>query len=530
MSTYLLSLLLQCTLLMLVGIVVSRLFLRRATIRHGILFGTLLCVIASPLLLWACATLNLTFAEIRIPVAQDSSPSALAAPGESLSAREEPNAVETASVAGESTRSPNFGATHSPPNLTGRSNWLAIAGRCGVGIWLMGAMALSWGVLRSWWKLRQVRRLVVPIDAAELDAVVVELRRALNMRVLPPVVESLQVYGPIATGLRQPLIILPDGLCHRLTSLQLRDVLIHEVAHIARLDDLVVLLQAAARVVLWPHPLIHLLNRELAAAREDICDNFVLAHSDTVTFAETLLELAQLVKASPAMPATAGLFPVRGKLETRVSSLLDERRSTSKRLGRVASIFVALGVFVMAVAAGTTRVALSGDAMEIDPRQDALVETIRSRNVETHVSPVLPTEDADFELSASTTVAAPLSDVSSPTASDHNVVGVQQWVEQLQVTGRRDAAIATLSTLGPAAERDVLAALESTNYEVRMAAYKILESVGTRTSLETIERLYLQRSGREQSAAKSTLDAIWQRLGDSAVGQQPSARSIRHFQ
>ena len=69
-------------------------------------------------------------------------------------------------------------------------------------------------------------------------------------------------------GLIHPLVILPEGLIEHLSPSALADVLVHESAHILRLDPLVGLLQRLAELIYWPHPLVHLLNRRLARARE----------------------------------------------------------------------------------------------------------------------------------------------------------------------------------------------------------------------------------------------------------------------
>ena len=507
MATLIPSVLLQTTVLMVVGLVISRLFRRQAPIRHSILLGTLLCVLVSPLLLWTCRLLDWTSAEFQLPVATWATPSDRVIP-DSATEKATP-LTEPTSATSEATRFPYFGTLPSPPISTAWSDGLAVAGRCGVGVWLAGTVALSWGIFRSWWKLRQVRRDVLPIDPLDLHAVTAEVRQAMNVQVLPPIVESQQICSPIATGLRQPLIILPVGLCRQLTRPQLRDVLIHEAAHIVRLDDLVVLLQAVTRAVLWPHPLIHLLNRELAAAREDICDNFVLGCSDTVSFAETLLELALRVKANPALPAAMGLFPVRGKLETRVSGLLDERRSTKIRLERTTSVVVALSILALAVASGTARIGSSREVAAVSPQES-------------------PQTGDVVELPATTLSAPPA--MSSPPPARDDTVGTDRLVEQLQSAEQRDSASASLKALGPAAELPVLSALNSTDYETRMAAYQVLEHIGTEKGLGLVEQQYLQRFGLEQTAAKSALDAIWRRLGDSTVEAQPSARSLRLFE
>ena len=62
------------------------------------------------------------------------------------------------------------------------------------------------------------------------------LLAVLGVAALPPVVTSPKVRAPVAAGLLRPWIILPMGLAESLASDSLRDVLVHECAHVVRLD------------------------------------------------------------------------------------------------------------------------------------------------------------------------------------------------------------------------------------------------------------------------------------------------------
>jgi uncharacterized GH25 family protein len=142
---------------------------------------------------------------------------------------------------------------------------------------------------------------------------------------------------------------LPESALRRITHDQLRDVLVHEAAHLSRGDQLVVPLQLVARAVFWPIVPIHVLNRELDCAREEVCDNFVLAARDAVSYGETLLRLAELVGNAKPLLTSVGIFNWRGKLESRIAALIGEGRDTATK----ASAGLALAVFTaLCVASG----------------------------------------------------------------------------------------------------------------------------------------------------------------------------------
>jgi beta-lactamase regulating signal transducer with metallopeptidase domain len=117
-----------------------------------------------------------------------------------------------------------------------------------------------------------------------------------------------------------------------ITPQQLQEVLVHELAHVGRHDPFIVLLQNLAATFFWVHPLVKVLNRQLAQAREEVCDNYALAASDARSYGRTLLKLATLAQPGQALAGAVELFNARWKLERRVAGLLDDRRSRRTRL------------------------------------------------------------------------------------------------------------------------------------------------------------------------------------------------------
>ncbi len=121
-------------------------------------------------------------------------------------------------------------------------------------------------------------------------------------------------------------MILPEGLAEALECDSLRDVLVHECAHIVRLDAWVGLLQRLAGTLYWPHPLVYFASGELTRAREEVCDNYVLRCGDPRGYARTLLALTEQCLPMGAVRPGLGLLGARWTLADRVAGLLDTRR------------------------------------------------------------------------------------------------------------------------------------------------------------------------------------------------------------
>src|SRR5207244_13343969 len=122
--------------------------------------------------------------------------------------------------------------------------------------------------------------------------------------------------------------------------------------------NLVVLLQAIAKAAFWPIPFMHLLNRELERAREEICDNHVLACRDAVSYGETLLRVAHLACETEMPVGTVGILHWRGKLEHRIFGLIHKGRSKMTRMHPLIALGVlALFLSASAILCGTTIIA-----------------------------------------------------------------------------------------------------------------------------------------------------------------------------
>ncbi|MBV9725168.1 MAG: M56 family metallopeptidase, partial [Gammaproteobacteria bacterium] len=153
-----------------------------------------------------------------------------------------------------------------------------------LGVWLLGA---SFMIARLLLRLRQDRQ-------DESGGVV----RYTTLATLPfrtqgiPVVFSSAGQGPSVDGVLRTRISLPRGIDRLLNQRELDAVLIHEVIHARRRDNLVGLMYEIALCGLWFHPLVWLTGSRLAVFRELSCDDSVIQHSRGRDLVTALAKLA----------------------------------------------------------------------------------------------------------------------------------------------------------------------------------------------------------------------------------------------
>ena len=229
-------------------------------------------------------------------------------------------------------------------------------------LWGCGSLRLLLRLSRSGLELRRLCHSSNPLCDDSLRLILDDVCRALGLRRPPLVVVSRRATMPFAAGFLQPAVVLPERLMGAVNGEQMRDVLVHEVAHVLRGDHRIVLLQELARALYWPIVPLHALIRELGRAREELCDNHVLRGRDPLSYGETLLHLAELSMRGRPPSMSVGILHWRGELERRVAGLLDQRRSTMTRSNRslvflITLLFVACGT----IASATRFIAASGE-------------------------------------------------------------------------------------------------------------------------------------------------------------------------
>jgi beta-lactamase regulating signal transducer with metallopeptidase domain len=363
---FLLGAVVQVTILILATICVTRILRpRNAAVRHGLWLGTLIAVLLIPVLSLLMHETGTDVVDLRnsarnlglydlqaivpwpAPTTREpkklSSLQVRSAEVDSHSADENsPAAVR--SVAADSTGQAQSGQSRLQVGFT-----LLIA------VWAAG---IVWGFFRLLHGCVMARRLMRESQAIHDERITRPLETAmtlLNMTRKPAVLTSSRTSTPLVVGLVRPVLVLPAGIVDQLDQAQFQDILIHELAHIVRGDNWIGLLQRFVAVLWWPHPLVHLLNRMLARAREEVCDNYTLVHGDRHQYARTLLYVSQQASVCRPLVSTVGLLHPKWRLEERVAGLLDESRSLMLRVGRRRSWGIAslLGLCVLFLSGST---------------------------------------------------------------------------------------------------------------------------------------------------------------------------------
>ncbi len=263
-----------------------------------------------------------------------------------------------------------------------------------LGLWTFGVVVCGVRLAGGWVLARRLATDAVTPVAREIDAIASAVAERLSVSRTFKVVESAVAVTPMMVGWLTPVVLLPTAAIAGLSPRQLEAVIAHELAHIRRHDYLMNLLQSVVEALLFYHPAVWWVSKQVRDAREQCCDDLTVSVCDRLTYVSALSSVATLRAASPALAATGG------SLRDRVERLLRPQPVATASVGWLAVIPIAL-------------VLISAAPVAVTP--DAPVEQLVS--IEQPVS-VSPEATGQSSIAPIATTADPQSPILSPQFSN----------------------------------------------------------------------------------------------------------------
>jgi beta-lactamase regulating signal transducer with metallopeptidase domain len=135
------------------------------------------------------------------------------------------------------------------------------------------------------------------------------------------------VDAPSVIGFFRPAVVIPRSLWSELAPTDLKQIILHEMAHLDRRDDWTNLLQKLLRALCPLNPALFWAERHLCREREQACDDAVLdAAGNARAYATCLTKLAETKLVRRVASLAPGLWQRHSELAGRVENILHRRR------------------------------------------------------------------------------------------------------------------------------------------------------------------------------------------------------------
>jgi beta-lactamase regulating signal transducer with metallopeptidase domain len=260
---------------------------RRASARYVLAVGALALMLAAPIATFFFLT----------------------ASGEAAPARSSPVAEAQVRVSGNVVRtSSGFSRLSPSPSVL---PWLVEA-------WLLGVAFFGLRSAGGFLLLERERRKQSTRVSDRVLEICQALQRQLGLERTIRYCECVWLQAPAVIGWFRPIVLLPVTALTGLSEEQLQSIIVHELAHIQRLDPFVNVFQICVETLLFYHPAVWWLNKRIRAEREHCCDDVAVSLCGNPVEYARALTIMEEWRTAPALAMAAN----RGPLTERIFRVL----------------------------------------------------------------------------------------------------------------------------------------------------------------------------------------------------------------
>jgi beta-lactamase regulating signal transducer with metallopeptidase domain len=216
-------------------------------------------------------------------------------------------------------------------------------------IWILGILLMTARFTRQYLGTRRLRRSGLSDPDPGSGRLFTTIRKRLGINPAVRMFCSTLAETPMVVGWFRPVVLMPISVLSSLDEEELTLVFLHELTHIRRQDHLLNLIQSVVEIVLFYHPIVWWLSRQIRIEREHCCDDTMLRQGTVPgRLARTLFKLESMRVEHPrntpiVTTATGGNFMQR--ITRLVGTSSTKRMSTAHRtpLAIILGSFLAAG-------------------------------------------------------------------------------------------------------------------------------------------------------------------------------------------
>jgi TonB family protein len=321
---------------------------------------------------------------------------------------------------------------------------------------MVGVAIVARRALREWQALERIARRCAR-SSPELECMLASLAKRFGVLRNVSVLISEHIDTPTLIGWIKPVILVPTAVALGFPRQHVELILAHEIGHLRRYDHFVNLAQAVIETLLFYHPAVHWISREVRNDREVCCDRLVLrvTRGEPREYAQTLASLEELRLSAPsvAIAATGGVLldRVRRIVDLPVPHLAATRPSTAL------TVFAAIAVLMIGIQLARP------DHKELDALAGALLERLPSPDAAMLVGLALRIEPPKWKAAAPVVPKLALVASEKPQAARppadmpvaNRVVGIEALARPTLAAGI-DIALKDQQRLAPVADLAVM--------------------------------------------------------------------------
>lgn len=199
-----------------------------------------------------------------------------------------------------------------PSSLQNEMPWIII-------LWLIGCILFSLRMILGLSWISQTQRNSHLNNKPELQRSLDQLKARFGIRRHICFFICDDIDSPMTAGWWKPIVLMPTALFTQLSPEYIEALIAHELAHIKRFDYLINLVQSSIEAILFFHPVVWWLSKQIRIERENIADDLAAqVLNNPQQLATALAALDQFQLTGPLLAQTAH----GGNLMSRIQRLV----------------------------------------------------------------------------------------------------------------------------------------------------------------------------------------------------------------
>jgi len=294
-------------------------------------------------------------------------------------------------------------------------------------VWLCGVLVVLWVWAVRWRRIAKTLRLTERLEDGREAGLLLRVEESMGTRQRISLLLSRELMEPGIFGVFRPVLIWPERLSERLDDEHIEAIMIHEVAHARRRDNLTAALHMLVEATFWFHPMLWWMERRMIEEREQACDEAVVQMGSMPgVYAESLLKACRFCVESPLV-CVSGI--TGADLNRRVRSIMTLRLKRLGLAGKIALAAVALVAIAGPVAFGVVRmIPMYGEVLKATgPLPSYEVVVIKPSQEGAHGASS-EGEETHYLMTAKMLIQFAYGIFNPPKVMDLNVVGGPDWI------------------------------------------------------------------------------------------------------
>ncbi|MBU3190675.1 phosphodiester glycosidase family protein [Clostridium bowmanii] len=191
-------------------------------------------------------------------------------------------------------------------------------------LWLLVVIIIASYTIVMTMKLKVKVKSGKVCDNEDVLLLLLQCKNKLNIKSNIKIIYTNGIKTPCIYGFISPKLLLPIGIENYVNKNELEYIILHELAHVKRLDIIVSCLSGILQIIHWFNPIIWYSFYRMRNDKELACDALVLSHvkcDDYINYGKTIIKLLESYKKTPKVYGMSSIISDKSQIKRRITMI-----------------------------------------------------------------------------------------------------------------------------------------------------------------------------------------------------------------